>query len=56
MDHCSGLISRLPVLPRDAKNPDDVDTAAEDHDYDALRYRVLATKPGATVINLGMAH
>lgn len=39
--HCRGWISRVPVLPRDTKNPDDVDTDAEDHDWDATRYRVL---------------
>lgn len=55
MDHCRGLISRLPVLPRDKKNPDDVDSAAEDHDYDALRYRVLATKASVTSIRMGTA-
>lgn len=37
-----GIISRFPILSRDTKNPDDVDTEQEDHDYDALRYR--ATK------------
>lgn len=31
----------LPVLVRDDKKPDDVDTTQEDHDYDATRYRVL---------------
>ncbi len=35
-----GIISRFPILSRDSKNPDDVDTDQEDHDYDALRYRV----------------
>jgi hypothetical protein len=44
MDHCRNLLSHLPVLPRDPKNPDDVDSSAEDHDYDALRYRVLGTR------------
>lgn len=44
MNHCVQAISHLPVLPRDTKNPDDVDSSAEDHDYDALRYRVLATR------------
>lgn len=44
MDHCRELLAHLPVLPRDAKNPDDVDSDAEDHDYDATRYRVLATR------------
>ncbi|MBA4707523.1 phage terminase large subunit [Aquitalea aquatica] len=41
-ENCRGWISRIPVLPRDTRNPDDVDTAAEDHDWDATRYRVLA--------------
>lgn len=37
-DTCVELIRTLPALPRDAKNPDDVDTHAEDHLPDALRY------------------
>lgn len=45
MDHCRGAISRWPVLPRDEKDPDDVDSNAEDHDYDAARYRILGPKP-----------
>jgi hypothetical protein len=44
MDHCRELISHIPVLPRDDKNYDDVDSDAEDHDYDALRYRILKGK------------
>ncbi len=39
-----GIISRFPVLSRDTKKPDDVDTGQEDHDYDALRYRATAKK------------
>lgn len=35
---CVNLIRTLPALPRDKKNPDDVDTTAEDHAPDALRY------------------
>ena len=42
MSHCRASISLLPVLPRDEKNPEDVDTHAEDHVYDDVRYRVLA--------------
>lgn len=37
-----GIISRFPVLTRDSKNQDDVDTDQEDHDYDALRYRATS--------------
>ncbi len=42
MEHCRGIIARFPVLSRDSKNPDDIDTDQEDHDYDALRYRVTS--------------
>lgn len=38
-ENVRGIISRFPVLSRDSKKPDDVDTEQEDHDYDALRYR-----------------
>ena len=53
-DYCRGWISRVPVLVRDSKKPDDVDTEQEDHDWDATRYRVLH-KPirPAFEINLG---
>lgn len=35
---CRNLIRTLPALPRDTKNPEDVDTTAEDHAPDAARY------------------
>lgn len=41
MDCCRASISLLPSLPRDPDNPDDVDTASEDHIYDETRYAVL---------------
>lgn len=41
MDHCRQLLDHLPVLQRDPKKPEDVDTKSEDHDWDATRYRVL---------------
>lgn len=37
MRHCRHVIRTLPILPRDQKNPEDVDTNAEDHLYDAVR-------------------
>lgn len=43
MDVCREALSTLPVLPRDPDDPDDVDTEAEDHVYDEVRYRVLAS-------------
>ena len=39
--NCRATLATLPVLPRDEKDPDDVDTEAEDHAYDDIRYRVL---------------
>lgn len=41
-DNCTAALTTLPVLPRDPKNMDDVDSDAEDHIYDEIRYRVLA--------------
>lgn len=39
---CHNLIRTLPMLPRDPNRPEDVDTDAEDHAGDALRYGVMA--------------
>lgn len=51
MDNCKAAIATLPTLPRDEDKPDDVDTDAEDHPYDDVRYRVLAgSNRYATVI------
>ncbi len=48
---CRNLIRTLPGLPRDPRHPEDVDTRAEDHAFDALRYLLLrlasASPPGA---------
>lgn len=53
MDICRASLSTLPVLPRDSNDPDDVDTEAEDHVYDDVRYRVLAGSiRGATSIKV----
>ena len=41
MRNCRASIQTLPILPRDTKNLEDVDTAAEDHAYDMVRYRIL---------------
>ena len=40
--NCTNLIRTLPMLPIDKNNPEDVDTHAEDHAYDALRYGVMS--------------
>ena len=54
-DNCRGWIGRVPILSRDTKNPDDVDTDAEDHDWDATRYRVLDNERPAMTIKMKMA-
>jgi Terminase large subunit, T4likevirus-type, N-terminal len=56
MDHCRKLIEHLPVLQRDPKNPEDVDTDNEDHDYDATRYRVLKGSGAAEHLPVTMPH
>lgn len=44
MRRCAATIATLPVLPYDPKKLDDVDTNAEDHLYDVVRYRVLDSR------------
>lgn len=41
MSNCVASIEILPTLPRDPVKIDDVDTKAEDHPYDMVRYRAL---------------
>lgn len=41
MQNCQAAIETLPSLPRDEVDLDDVDSDAEDHVYDEVRYRVL---------------
>lgn len=44
---CPYTIELFPILPRDEKDPDDVDTDVEDHIGDEMRYRVLESCRGA---------
>ena len=39
---CTNIISQLPAIPLDRKNPEDIDTLSEDHLYDALRYGIMS--------------
>jgi hypothetical protein len=52
-DTCRQFVRTVPVLPRDDKKPDDVDTEAEDHVADEVRYRVLAKKHSFSVRQAG---
>lgn len=39
---CPNLIRELQGIPLDKSNPEDVDTKAQDHAYDALRYLIMS--------------
>jgi len=45
---CKNLIRELYTLPLSETNSEDVDTKAEDHAYDALRYLVMSRPSAAT--------
>lgn len=44
VETCRQWLRTVPVLPRSEKDPDDVDTDAEDHAGDETRYKIM-TKP-----------
>jgi hypothetical protein len=52
LDTCRFGIKLLPTLPRDPNKPDDVDTKAEDHDYDMTRYRCMFQRRRSTAGSL----
>lgn len=47
---CTHLIETLPALPHDKTNVEDVDTHAEDHAYDALRYLLSDTDQRPVIV------
>jgi len=57
MSNCIASISTIPTLPRDEDKLDDVDTDAEDHCYDMVRYRCLVGADKAAVkLKMQMPH
>jgi len=55
MDNCLATIEILPILSRDEKNVEDIDGDQEDHVWDEIRYRVLASSSRiATQVKLRM--
>ena len=52
---CRHLISQLPSLPLSKNNAEDVDTNAEDHLYDALRYGIM-TRPRSDIFSHTAEH
>lgn len=52
-DTCRQFIRTVPVAPRDERNPDDLDTSAEDHIADETRYRCLMKRHEMSVRQAG---
>ena len=52
-DNCTNWIRTVPVLPRDERDPDDVDTKAEDHAYDETGYRLLEVRARSGMRSIG---
>lgn len=53
MNNCVASISTIPILQRDDKVLDDVDTNAEDHPWDMTRYRILdGVKDGSITVKV----
>ena len=53
---CPNLVKELQSIPLSRTNPEDVDTHAPDHAYDALRYLIMSrprmTDPIADMLRL----
>lgn len=41
MENCASFKDLFPIMPRDEKNPEDVDSSCEDHIGDETRYQIL---------------
>jgi hypothetical protein len=50
-----GAIRTLPILPRDPRNAEDVDTYAEDHAYDDVGYRITTARRASKATRLEAA-
>lgn len=48
-NNCQKFKELFPILPRDEVDPDDVDTNAEDHIGDEVRYKILSLNLGAVI-------
>jgi hypothetical protein len=48
---CQHIIKQLAGIPLSKTNSEDVDTKAEDHAYDALRYMVMTRMSGYAAIH-----
>ncbi len=50
-NNCKFFINNVPALQIDSKNPEDIDSSQPDHDWDALRYRLLTKKSKFNMFN-----
>ena len=50
-DTCRNTIRTLPTIPRDAHDPEDVDTEAPDHLFDVVKYRLASRRPKYQKLN-----
>jgi hypothetical protein len=53
--NCVNTIAQLPIIPLDKRNPEDIDTKAEDHLYDAIRYGVMS-RPRSSLFDYNPLH
>lgn len=57
--NCVNFIRTIPALPLDQNRPEDIDTRAEDHLYDCLRYGIINQRPATypePVINMDLVN
>ena len=54
---CTNIVRTLPTIPLSKTNSEDVDTKAEDHAYDSLRYMLMTRQSmKGNLHNLGFRH
>ena len=54
---CTNIVRTLPTIPLSKTNSEDVDTKAEDHAYDSLRYMLMTRQSSkGNLHNLGFRH
>ena len=51
---CTNLIRTLASIPTSKLNPEDVDTKADDHAYDALRYMIMTRQSNQPTLNTAL--
>jgi hypothetical protein len=51
---CTNLIRTLASIPTSKLNPEDVDTKADDHAYDALRYMIMTRQSSQPTFGMAL--